>query len=145
MSRARVTDVRPVRIAPATVSLAQVRELRTRPDVREVRALARVGEDRYRVEVRYIDPPARRRRRLPFRFEGVARYLRIMAVVFGVPAGLFGVGWLVWVLFGAAIAAAVKLIVTVLGVALAVVLAVWLLSAKAGVCPGLHCPGCPHK
>jgi hypothetical protein len=31
-----------------------------------------------------------------------------------------------------------------LGVALVLVLAVWATLGRAGVCPGLHCPGCSH-
>lgn len=144
---ARTTDVRPLHVTTATVTLAEVRELRAAPGIRSVRGVRRLGADQYEVRVVYVGAvePYRRRRRRTFQFEGVGRFLRVLAIVIGVPAALAATGWLVWVLFGAAIAAAVKLIATAVAVIALIILGTWLLSAKAGVCPGLHCPGCPHK
>lgn len=139
----RTTDIRPLHVTTATVTLAEVRELRGAPDIRSVRGVRRVGTDQYEVQVVYVGAvePYRRRRHRTFQFEGVGRFLRVLAIVIGIPA----VGWLVWVLFGAAITAAVKLIATAVATIALIVLGTWLLSAKTGVCPGLHCPGCPHK
>lgn len=142
----RVVAVHPIRTHTATLTLAEVRALSTNPNVRDIKGLARVGENAYHVEVRYIEPdPPPRRRRLPVQFTGLGRYLRVMSLILGVPVALFAAGWAVFAVWGSEIAAGFRVAgyaVTAVAV-LAVVL--WLVSLTTGKCPGLHCPGCGHR
>lgn len=145
MTRNAVQPALALRTRKTTVTLAEAKALKVNPWVHDVRALRRVGENAYVVEVRYLDPPAPPEPQRRWRVEGLGRYARVMAVVFGVPAALLGIGWTVAALWGDQIAAGLR---TVGLAALAVVvllIVVWVASLTTGKCPGLHCPGCGHK
>lgn len=99
------------------------------------------GDGRVFVTVRYLATPVRStrqvtadRRRAVLRAAG-----RAAAVV--VPVAGLAVAMVYAVL---RLVAALPHLTPVLGVALVVTVIAWALLGRAGVCPGLHCPGCSH-
>jgi hypothetical protein len=86
------------------------------------------------VPVRTTRPAATDRRRTVVRSVG-----RVAAVA--VPAAGFA-AFLVYAV--TQLVAALVALLPFFGGALLVALAVWALLGRAGVCPGLHCPGCAH-
>ncbi len=94
--------------------------------------LTRDGDGRVFVNVRYVapTPPRRTRRRTALRF-----------AAFAVPA----IGLAAATVYAVArlVAELIHLLPIIAG-ALVVLLVVWAALGRAGVCPGLHCPGCRH-
>ena len=105
--------------------------------------LAPEGDGRVYVTVRLVLPPPDRstrqtaadRRRTVLRIAG-----RVSTVVVPVTGAAVAVVYAVSRLLAALIPA-----LPYLGVALVVALLVWRVLGRAGVCPGLHCPGCSHR
>jgi hypothetical protein len=137
---ARATNIQPLITDRVNVTPEQAQGLVANPNVTIHNA--RVIRTGYHVHLTYRDRPLRLPRRPPIVVEGLGRYLRTMAVVFGIPAALFATGWLTWVLFGDQITAALKLAMTVTALILSALLVGSLLIHKTGRCPGLHCPRC---
>lgn len=103
--------------------------------------LAPEGDGRVSVTVRLVLPPVRStrqaaagRRRRVLRMAG-----RVAVVVVPVTGAAVAVVYAVPRLLAALIP-----VLPYLGVALVVALLVWRALGRAGVCPGLHCPGCSH-
>lgn len=100
------------------------------------------GDGRVFVNVRFLATPVRSarqvaadRRRTVLRTAG-----RVVVRVIGVAAVVCAVSRLViWLVIG------LLHLLPFLGVALVVALIGWALLGRAGVCPGLHCPGCSHR
>jgi hypothetical protein len=99
--------------------------------------MTRDDDGRVYVNVRYLAPPTRptrTRRRTAGRTAG-----RVAAIA--VP--LVGLAAVAAYAVTRLIAELIHLL-PYLGSALVVVLLVWAVLGRAGVCPGLHCPGCSH-
>lgn len=94
------------------------------------------GDDR-RVfaTVRFLDTPA------PVVSTPRRRWPIAVAAITGCAAVLAGLGWAVAQLVHAITASAPA----IAGALFLVLLVAWLLAGRAGVCAGLHCPGCPHR
>ena len=153
--RTRVVAAHPVRTDTVVAAVDEALKLWENPNVRILHA-RRISPDQTKMVIRYTDrtvsalPP----RRAPIRIvidEDAARTARTFLVNTAKIVGLWTSAALmvaavavgVWHFWGDEITAAVKVLIVVAAVAgLAGI--VWLLSAKAGICPGLHCPGCPH-
>jgi hypothetical protein len=103
--------------------------------------LVREGDGRVYVNVRFLTPPAPAARRATAArrrtiLRTTARIVAVAVPVAGVAVGaVYAVGLL--------IAGLVRLVPYV-GGGLVVVLLLWAALGRAGVCPGLHCPGCSH-
>lgn len=149
MTRARITAIRPVTAETRTVSLREIRRRVRDPRVTGVTPHRRVGPNAYEVTFHLAAPPPtkvrRRAPRLPFRIEGGKAYALTMAAVIGIPAAIGTTVWIIWTKYGQQILHTLTLAAGAAVAALTLAAALlWLLSAKAGICPGLHCPGCPH-
>ncbi|MFI7543111.1 hypothetical protein [Actinoplanes sp. NPDC049599] len=99
------------------------------------------GDGRVFVKVRFLATPVRStrqvttdRRRAVLRAAGRAAAVVVPATGLAV-AVVYAVSRLV---------AALLHLLPLLGVALVVTVIAWSLLGRAGVCPGLHCPGCSH-
>lgn len=98
------------------------------------------GDGRVYVNVRFLAAPARSTRQVTADRRTVRRTAsRVAAVV--VPV----VGLAAAVVYAVTrLVAALLHLLPFLGVALVVAVIAWALLGRAGVCPGLHCPGCSH-
>lgn len=85
-----------------------------------------------RVRFRAPSPGAAARRRRPKR-----RALLLGAAIATILGLLAGISYLVWLALQALIAALPALLITL-------ALLAWLALRRAGVCAGMHCPGCRH-
>jgi len=103
--------------------------------------LAPEGDGRVYVNVRFLSPPVRSARQVAA--DRRRTLLRIGGRVAAVVIPVTGVA-------AAAVYAVTRLIAGLihllpyLGGALVLVLIVWAALGRAGVCPGMHCPGCSH-
>jgi len=155
LRRAHIATINPVRTDTITVDTWQAHNLADNPDV-EIRHARFVAPGQVRMVVRYPDraapPPARQ---APIRLEWnrpALRAIREVAIAVGkaltwalaVGAATVVTGGLLWHLLADELTAAARILLIAGGSTVALIALVWLLSAKAGICPGLHCPGCPH-
>lgn len=145
-ARARVTEASPVRTATVVVGPREYANLVTNPNATILREHL-VGPRAVKVVVRYTDRTASTLQSRPpiVRFTGVGRWARAMAVLIVVPAAAYALGWAVWHYFGDAITHGLFLLAEGLGAVGVAAVIFWFLSSKAGICPGYHCPGCPHN
>lgn len=157
--RARIVTANPVRTELVTTNLAQLRALHDNPNAEIVRLIhlevdhANPDAAVARALVRYTDhntstlttgTPAVRLTLNPHSVNTARQVGTALAWVLAVTSAATVTGGLIWDLFGDQITAVVKILALAGGGALALIALLWLLSAKAGICPGLHCPGCPH-
>jgi hypothetical protein len=142
--RRSTTTVALIRTEPVVVTPAEFRALEANPDVQIIHARP-YGPGRAKLMVRYPDRAAPHNRPPAVRVEGGTRAALIFAAILGAPAALAVAGYLIWHLFADTITAAAQVVATVGGGIIVALVILWLLFAKAGVCPGLHCPGCPHR
>jgi hypothetical protein len=145
------TQVAIVRTDTLTVTAHEYRNLAANPNV-DIRHARPHGPGMVKVVVRYPDRAAPRRREPLLRFSIAPEALRAAATVGKVTAGITGsltglaaLGWTVWAVWGEQISHALLLAAGAAVTAAVIAGLMWMLSAKAGICPGLHCPGCPHR
>ena len=104
--------------------------------------LSPTGDGTVYVNVRFLaPPPSRTARPVAIRLRTIRRTAIRVAAIAVLVVGLAAV----------AVYAVMRLVaelihlLPVLGGALVLLLLVWSALGRAGVCPGLHCPGCAHR
>jgi hypothetical protein len=151
MPRARITQIRPVARDVVQATTAQMRRIADNPNTHTITDLTRVGPGYVQATITRVTAPVRPRRRLPVTvtldpqaLTVARRAVTAAAVITAVPAALFGAGWLTWELWGQQITHALGIFLGSAAVILSLIALAWVLSSKAGICAGIHCPGCPH-